>query len=90
MFMVDCGQPRVLCYNFDRVYSVCGFNYVINNYNYRRSIRRGESIKYLVSDDVITYIKANNLYQVQCIHARIYCTGFSMLEVTEQALGGIP
>ncbi|CAH3185302.1 unnamed protein product [Porites evermanni] len=28
----------------------------------RRSLRRGESVKYLIPDEVIDYIKANNLY----------------------------
>ena len=31
---------------------------------FRRSLRRGESVKYLISDDVIAYIKQHNLYQV--------------------------
>ena len=39
---------------------------VLGIYHYfRRSLRRGESVKYLVSDDVIAYIRQHNLYQVQ-------------------------
>ena len=30
----------------------------------RRSLRRGESVKYLIPDAVIDYIKEHNLYQV--------------------------
>ena len=30
--------------------------------NFRRALRRGESVKYLVQDSVIDYIKAHNLY----------------------------
>ena len=43
-------------------------NYDNNNnnccYYFRRSIKRGESVKYLIPDPVIDYIKKHNLYQV--------------------------
>lgn len=38
----------------------------------RRSLRRGESVKYLISDDVIAYIKKHKLYQVH-VYTYIVC-----------------
>ena len=37
----------------------------------RRSLRRGESVKYLIPDAVIDYIKEHNLYQVTSWHSSI-------------------
>lgn len=48
---------------------------------FRRALRRGESVKYLLQDVVIDYIRANHLYGVEdkwvraaWIHSRCLCT----------------
>ena len=47
------------------IYNVSIQNFKLLHHVYRRNLRRGESVKYLISDEVITYIKKNNLYQVR-------------------------